>query len=100
MNNSLFFSTGNTKERSTLLGSLERLKEHLGLMNVFRFNVDFLDNLFARFVALSVNKLSRLINYFLNLSIDILQPWSAILDLLYLSSATGSYINDDVTSSS
>lgn len=42
------FLNGNKKERLTLLGSLERLKQHLGVMNVFRFNIDFLDNLFAR----------------------------------------------------
>ena len=42
------FLKGNKKEKVTLLGSLERLKKHLGVMNVFRFNIDFLDNLFAR----------------------------------------------------
>lgn len=42
------FLKGNKKEKLTLLGSLQRLKDHLGVMNMFRFNIDFLDNLFAR----------------------------------------------------
>ena len=45
------FLKGNKKEKLTLLGSLERLKDHLGVMNVFRFRLDFLDNLFARWVV-------------------------------------------------
>lgn len=42
------FYQGNTREKLVLLNALNRLRNHLFDMSIFRFNIDFLDNLIAR----------------------------------------------------
>lgn len=58
------FLKGNKKEKMTMSGALDRLKDHLSLMSVFRFNVDFVDNLFARYIATVVGYLGLAIPFF------------------------------------
>lgn len=42
------FYQGNNRERLTLMSALNRLKNHLHNVAIFKFNIDFLDNLIAR----------------------------------------------------
>lgn len=42
------FYQGNKREKVTLKNSLDRLRDHLSKMLLFRFNLDYLDNIIAR----------------------------------------------------
>ncbi|XP_053203647.1 ATP-binding cassette sub-family D member 3-like [Panonychus citri] len=60
------FYQGNSRERLTLMGALGRLKNHLNNVAIFKFNIDFLDNLIARYFAVVVGYLSLAIPFFSN----------------------------------
>jgi len=42
------FYQGNNRERLVLLNALKKLRDHLYDVSIFRFNIDFLDNVIAR----------------------------------------------------
>ncbi|RWS27920.1 ATP-binding cassette sub-family D member 3-like protein [Leptotrombidium deliense] len=58
------FYQGNNKERSILLSALRRLRSHLYGLSIFKFNIDFLDNLIARYFATVVGYVSLAVPFF------------------------------------
>lgn len=58
------FYQGNVKEKLVLMSALNRLKNHLYELSIFKFNVDFLDNVIARYFATVVGYLALAIPFF------------------------------------
>lgn len=58
------FYQGNVREKLVLLSALGRLKKHLYELSLFKFNVDFLDNMIARYFATVVGYLALAIPFF------------------------------------
>ncbi|RWS05547.1 ATP-binding cassette sub-family D member 3-like protein, partial [Dinothrombium tinctorium] len=57
------FYQGNNKERMTLTSALFKLRSHLFRLSIFKFNIDFLDNLIARYLATVVGYVSLAIPF-------------------------------------
>ncbi|XP_054165377.1 ATP-binding cassette sub-family D member 3-like [Oppia nitens] len=45
------FYQGNVRERVTLINALTRLTNHLSNVSIFKFNIEFLDNIVAKYLA-------------------------------------------------
>ncbi|KAI2798841.1 ATP-binding cassette sub- D member 3 [Blomia tropicalis] len=45
------FYQGNSRENITMKSTLDRLREHIGHMLIFKFNIDYLDNMITRYMA-------------------------------------------------
>lgn len=58
------FYQGNNREKSVLVSALNRLQDHLYDLSIFKFNIDFLDNLIARYFATVVGYLALAIPFF------------------------------------
>ena len=58
------FYQGNVREKLVLLSALGRLKKHLYELSLFKFNIDFLDNMIARYFATVVGYLALAIPFF------------------------------------
>lgn len=58
------FYQGNVREKLVLMSALNQLKKHLYELSIFKFNVDLLDNVMARYFATVVGYLALAIPFF------------------------------------